>query len=151
MPAEHLRALKNDLHPNVSVRALEAAAGLPQGYIAYYLKPSTQLKVIDPEVVKEIARALCCDLIDVVECFAADLGLPWGVDQSFAGSVKRLARILGIPEDVIEEIANDPALTQLIRDRRRIAPELRESLSLMALSLAGGPADDGRAHLADRR
>jgi hypothetical protein len=147
VPAEHLRALKNELHPNVSTRALEAAAGLPQGYIAYYMKPSTQLKVIDPEVVKEIARAFETDLLDVVECFASDLGLPWGPDPSYEGNVKRLARLLGVELDIIEELSRDPTLREHIRDRRRLGERDRATLHTMCLALAGGPAD-GPAHVA---
>jgi hypothetical protein len=150
VPAESLRALKNELHPNVSVRALEAAAGLPAGYVAYYLKPSTVLKNIDPDVMKEIARCFQTDVLDVVECFAADLGLPWGPDQTYVSSVKRLARVLGVEMDVIEEISSDPQLREHIRDRRRLDARDREALHRMCLALAGGPAD-GPAHIAPSR
>lgn len=150
MPAEHLRALVREIHPNVSVRALEAAAGVPEGRLSYYLKPSTTVRTIDPEVVKEITRILGCDVIDVVEAFASDVGLPWGPDQSYIGNVKRLARVLGIEMDVIEEISSDPGLREHIRDRRRLDERDRVSLHRMCLSLAGGPAD-GPAHVAPPR
>lgn len=153
MPSEHLRALVHELHPNVSVRELERAAGLPAGKIAYFLKLSTQLTTMPlPETMKEIARALACDLLDVVECFAADVGLPWGPDPSLTGNVKRLARVLGVDLDIIDEIANDPSLRQLIRERRRLSPADRDTLHRFALSMAGGPARELPAedHAPDR-
>jgi hypothetical protein len=75
----HFRALISDLHPNVTVRQLTLAAGLDANRIAYYLKPSTHIDQMPKlAVLKDIARALHCDLGLVVEAFAHDLGIPYG-------------------------------------------------------------------------
>lgn len=77
MPAEHLRALIDELHPGVSVRQLTRAAGGADNLIAYYLRPGTEIKGIpQTDTCKEIARILGCDVELVVEGFAADAGTP---------------------------------------------------------------------------
>lgn len=115
MPAEHLRALIQELHPGVTVRQLTLAAGLDANRIAYYLKPSTTVdRMPELSVLKEIARALHCDLAMVVEAFAADCGLPWGPPMS------------------------DPELARLVRRWQRLRPADRATLQRVAQSLAGG-------------
>jgi hypothetical protein len=70
MPAEHLRALIQELHPGATVRQLTLAAGLDANRIAYYLKPSTTVdRMPESPVLKEISRALHCDPVMVVEAF----------------------------------------------------------------------------------
>ena len=97
MPCEHLRALIQELHPDVSVRQLQRAAGLDPNRISYYLKPSTHLTQMPPTAAcKEIAMALGCDLDLVVEAFAADVGLPWGPpirDRVLARLLRRWRRM----------------------------------------------------------
>lgn len=140
MPAEHLRALIHQLHPGASVKQLTEAAGVPNNRLAHWTRPSTEIDgVPKTDICKEIARILRCDLIDVVEAFAADAGLPWGPDPGLDSEVKRLARVTGVDFDVLYEVANDAQARQLIRDRRRVAPDRRDTLNMMALSLAGGP------------
>lgn len=115
MPCEHLRALIQELHPGVTVRQLTLAADLDANRIAYYLKPSTHIDVMPRmAVMKEIARALGCDVTDVVEAFAADVGVPWGPPM------------------------DDPDLRSLIRTYRRLSDADRTTLRRVALSLAGG-------------
>jgi hypothetical protein len=76
--AQHLGELIRRLHPDTSVRQLEARAGLPENALGYWLKPSTEVKRIPhAEAVGDIAFALGCDPIDVVRAFAADVGLPY--------------------------------------------------------------------------
>lgn len=116
MPAEHLRALINECKPGVSIRQLEQLAGLTEGAIAFYLRPSTVIDGIPKPVrCKEIETALGCGLDRVVEAFAADAGLPWG------------------------PALDDPDERQLLHAFRRLSADHRNSLGLMAQALAGGP------------
>lgn len=116
MPAEHLRALIKQLHPGVTVRQLTLAAGLDANRIAYYLKPSTAEIDQMPKVtvLKEIARALHCDLALVAEAFAADVGIPWG-----------------------PPVTQDSELGELLRQYQRMNPQDRGTLCRVAQSLAG--------------
>lgn len=115
MPAEHLRALIQEMKPGVTVRQISLAAGLDPNRIAYYLKPSTDVDAMPrPLVMKEIARALGCDLARVVEAFAADVGLPWGPPM------------------------DDPDLLRLINRYRQMKEQDRETLQRVAQSLVGG-------------
>jgi hypothetical protein len=79
VPATHLRTLIRRLHPGVSVRQLEARAGLTANSIAYWLKPSTIVRrVPEREVIDDIADALNCDPRMVLHAFMEDAGLPVG-------------------------------------------------------------------------
>lgn len=143
MPADHLRALIQNLHPGASVKQLTDAAGVPNNRLAHWLRPSTVVEDMPKTaIMKEIARILGCAMIDVAEAFAADAGVPWGPDPSFDAEVKRLSRVTGVDFDLLWDVANDAAVRQLIRDRRRIAPDRRATLNLVAQSLAGGPATE---------
>lgn len=77
MPARHLEELVKRLHPGVSTRQLELRAGLHEGYIAYFFKPSTEINSI-PHAYKvvAIADALGCAPVDVTMAFAMDAKLP---------------------------------------------------------------------------
>lgn len=74
----HFGRLLRSLYPYpASVRQLEADAGLKKNFIAYYMKPSTDLvRMPKATVVLELARALNCDPGLVIEAFAKDVGLP---------------------------------------------------------------------------
>lgn len=116
MPAEHLRALIVECRPGVSIRQLEALAGLAEGAISFYLRKTTIIDSIPKTArCKEIETALGCGLDRVVEAFAADAGLPWGPSL------------------------DDPEERQLMHNYRRLPIEHRHALGLMAQSLAGGP------------
>jgi hypothetical protein len=118
MPAEHLRALIHERRPGVSVRQLTLAADLDPNRIAYYLKPGsnvTQIPALD--ALKDIARAIGCDVVDVAVAFAEDIGIP-----------------LGPPID-------DPEVWQLVRLARRLGSADRATLLRVAESLGGGPAE----------
>lgn len=116
MPAEHLRALIHERRPGVTVRQLTLAADLDPNRIAYYLKPSTHIDQM-PKVaaLKDIARAIGCDVVDVAVAFAEDTGVP-----------------LGPPLD-------DPELARLVRLWRRLDSADRATLARVAESLGGGP------------
>lgn len=115
MPCEHLRDLIRDLHPSTTVRQLTLAAGLDPNKIAYYLKPSTHIDQMPKlPVLKDIARALHCDLGLVVEAMANDAGIPYGPPLE------------------------DPAARRLLLAYNRLTPSDRETLQRVAQSLAGG-------------
>lgn len=94
MPSRRLGELIRRLHPDTSVRQLEARAGLPENTIGYWLKPSTDVKRIPhAEAVGDIAFALSCDPIEVVRAFAADVGLPF-TDSELTDEEQELLRIM---------------------------------------------------------
>lgn len=90
--AEEFAALVRRLHPGVSTAHLERVAGLPRDAIAYYLKPSTNVaRLPTATVINDLARALGCDPTEVMQAFAADLGLPF--TQELTSSEQDLLRI----------------------------------------------------------
>ena len=113
MPCEHLRALITDLHPGKTVRQLTLAADLDPNRIAYYLKPSTHIDQIPRvTVLKEIARALHCDVSLVVEAFAADVGVPWGPPLEDPGQralLRRYARLSEADQLTLQRVAESLA------------------------------------------
>ena len=83
MPAEHFAALIRRTQPNRSISEITKAAGLPWNRIGYYTRPDT---VVDPmpsmASLREISRALDCEVIEVVRAFAADTVLSWSSRSS---------------------------------------------------------------------
>lgn len=75
MPVEQLRKLVE--RTGRSPRALERAAGVPEGRLIYWLRPSTRVTQIPPvSVLEEIADTLPgADLREVSRAFAAEVGL----------------------------------------------------------------------------
>lgn len=115
MPAEHLRALMAQYQPGVSARQVAILAGMGEHTIAYYFRPTTDLKhVPDKKQCQEIAAAFGCHWYEVVEAFNHDLGMPWGP-----------------PLD-------DPEEARLLRTYRRLSEADRVTLLRVADSLAGG-------------
>lgn len=115
MPCEHVRALLDECRPGVSVRQLERAAGLPRTRIAYYLDPTTPLDRMPPlDLCKDVASAAGCDLVRVVEAFAADIGYPWG------------------------QPAEDPEERALLRRFRTMTPDDQRTFVRISQSLTGG-------------
>lgn len=122
MAARHLGELIRRLHPDTSVRQLEARAGLPENTIGYWLKPSTEVKRIPhAEAVGDIAFALGCDPIDVVRAFAADVGLPYTESE--------------LTDEEHEHL----------RIMRQLAPRDRATLRLVGLSLLRSSQEEGAA------
>lgn len=126
VPARQLGELIRRLHPEMSVRQLEARAGLPENTIGYWLKPSTDVKRIPhAEAVSDIAFALGCDPIDVVRAFAADVGLPY-TESELTDEEQEHLRIL-----------------------RQLAPRDRATLRAVGLSLLSTSQEEGSANPAE--
>lgn len=97
MAVDDLVKLKDELQPGVPTSQLERAADLREGRIAVFLKPGRAIVAIPPlPVLEDIARAFGCDVRDVVERFAAHLGIPWGgpaeTDDSLSPDERLLLR-----------------------------------------------------------
>lgn len=137
MPAEHLRALIKELHPDVTVRQLTLAAGLDPNRIAYYLKPSTDLEQMPrTSVLKEIARALQCDLALVVEAFAADLGLPWGAnDGQEASLLRRFRQFNHVGRASVLRMVNSSDERLLLFRYRQLDRDAQQTLQKVTLSM----------------
>ena len=76
MPAEHFAALMRRTQPNRSISEISKAAGLPWNRIGYYTRPDTVVdRMPSMASLREIARALDCEVIEVARAFAADIGL----------------------------------------------------------------------------
>ncbi|MGH3978432.1 MAG: hypothetical protein ACRDRZ_05460 [Pseudonocardiaceae bacterium] len=76
MPAEHLRQLIARVAPQRSVRQLTEAAGVPQGRLAYWLRPTTVVTRVPPwPTLSDIAQVIGCEVAQVYHAFAADAGV----------------------------------------------------------------------------
>lgn len=72
-----LEALIKARNPNVSIRELAEAAGLPQNRLAYYLKPGSHVeRMPTAETIELIAQAINATPREVFLAFSEDLGYP---------------------------------------------------------------------------
>jgi len=74
---QHVAALIERLNPNISVRQLERDAGLREGQIARFRKPSEALERVPPaETIAVLASACRCDPHALFRAFCLDTGMP---------------------------------------------------------------------------
>jgi hypothetical protein len=97
-PRSHVRALV-DSDPR-SVKQIERDAGLKEGVIAYYLKPSSpdtkRLPKLD--VMERFATALGKDLLTVSRAFIRDAGIPADGEEITPAEVQLIHRYRALPE-----------------------------------------------------
>lgn len=76
MANDNLKALVDELRPDVTVHQLANAYGIDYRRLRYLLNDRSFEDLVS--LLKDLSRALNCDLLLVVQAFAADIGLPWG-------------------------------------------------------------------------
>ncbi|MBP2325358.1 transcriptional regulator with XRE-family HTH domain [Kibdelosporangium banguiense] len=97
-PKSHVRALV-DSDPR-SVKQIERDAGLREGTIAYYLKPSSPDTKRPPslDVVERFAAALGVDVLVVSRAFIRDAGLPSDGEEITPGERQLIQRYRALTE-----------------------------------------------------
>ena len=74
---QHVAALIKRLNPDVPVRQLEREAGLREGQIARFRKPSEVLERVPPAATLAVlAKACRCDPHSLFVAFCRDTGMP---------------------------------------------------------------------------
>lgn len=143
MPAEHLRELIAELHPGTSVRQLVRAAGAQDNTVAYWLRPSTDVKGIPPtDTLKEIARVLGCDTELVVEAFAADAGTPLPQAPRPNADEEKLLwmyrRLTPETRDLLTRAMVNTEATELVRRFLSMSDDDQFAFQRIAQSITGG-------------
>jgi hypothetical protein len=132
-PRSHVRALIDA--DGRSVKQIERDAGLREGVIAYYLKPSSpDLKRMPKlDVMERFADALGKDLLTVSRAFIRDAGIPADGEEITPAELQLIHRYRALPEpdqarlrDILDSFEQHPPHDLDTTRRRQLATRVQK-------------------------
>jgi hypothetical protein len=100
-PFTHVAELLRTYKPGYSVRQIEREAGLKEGALKNYFKPSTApSRMPASDVIKRFAHAIGARVEDTARAFASDVDIPLDIPELTSCEHEHLAAFRALPPDM---------------------------------------------------